>query len=256
MVHRYRPLCFLRQRRFKNESRDLSSASDWMAPPEALEAAKKKEGTVTTHVPLFRLIQGCGSTRHLISKIPNIFKSTGFALRISLSPFLFTRVNELGEKLEENELSREAARLTRQLQRHRCLSTAIKIRIIIISAMAEWSVRSRTKRSSVSVVASPQQLDIPLLPQLYALLSFFLSLSFFLLFWLSLIPFLLLAAMTLPSAKRYPARFSSSWIYGWVPRRSHIVICRAVFTNGRRYAKVLQWCSCATRCRGYIRIHV
>lgn len=53
-------------------------------------------------------------------------------------------------------------------------------------------------------------------------------LSFFLLFWRPLIPFLLLAATTLPSAERYPARSQSSWIYGWVPRRSHIVICRVV----------------------------
>jgi len=78
-----------------------------MALPEALyEAAKKKEETVRTHVPLFRLIQGRGGIRHLISEIPNIFKSTGDFL--SLSPFLFTRENGPGGKLEENEHSRRA----------------------------------------------------------------------------------------------------------------------------------------------------
>lgn len=57
--------------------------------------------------------------------------------------------------------------------------------------------------------------------------SSFLSPFSFLLFWRPLIPFLPPAATTLPSAERYPARSPSSWIYGWVPRRSHIVICRA-----------------------------
>lgn len=231
-------------RRFKNESRDLSSASDWMAPPEALhEAVKKKEGTVRTHVPLFRLIQGRGGTRHLISEIPNIFKSTEVRARAracertyypsSFSISLSLRPRERAGRKAGRERALERS-LTRRLQRRRCLSAAIKIRIIIISATAEWSVCSRTKRSSVSAMASPRRSNIPLPPQLSALLS----LSFFLLFWRPLIPFLLPAATTLPSAERYPARSPSSWIYGWLPRRSHIVICRVVFTNGRRKAKV------------------
>ena len=75
--------------------------------------------------------------RHLISEIPNIFKSTGAA-----APDCW------GGGVSR---SRRFARS----QRRTSLSTAIKIRIIIIRATAEWSVRSQTKRSSISAKRGP-----------------------------------------------------------------------------------------------------
>lgn len=89
MVHRYQPFHFPRQRRFKNESPDLSSASDWMAPPEALhEAVKKKEGTVRTHVPLsFGGFKGAAICGIWYLKSPIFLKARRFARELSTSRF-------------------------------------------------------------------------------------------------------------------------------------------------------------------------
>lgn len=80
----------------------------------------------------------------------------------------------------------------------------------------------------------PSAIWLPFLPLcLFLFLFLFLSL----LFWRPLIPFLLAGCNdTAIGGTLSRARSLSSWIYGWIPRRSHIVICLAVFTNGRRYA--------------------
>lgn len=157
----YRVHLFPVKKRVRNENRDLSktSTSDWMAAPEAPDGEAEKnceerEGDLTSL--LVQRAHCRESARHLISEIPNIFKSTGADAR-------------------GGGVSR--SRRFTQPQRRTSLSTAIKIRIIIIRATAEWSVRSQTKRSSVSAKRRPlSSHSTPYFPHLsFFVLSFLLD---------------------------------------------------------------------------------
>ena len=113
-----------RQKRTTKKEREISHPSLCMRRQR--ERERERESTLPRE-----------RARHLISEIPNIFKSTGAA-----APDCW------GGGVSR---SRRFARS----QRRTSLSTAIKIRIIIIRATAEWSVRSQTKRSSISAKRGP-----------------------------------------------------------------------------------------------------
>lgn len=147
----------------------LRSLIEWLRRRRSTRQREGKERWENTR-PSLRLIQGRNGIRGIwYLKSPIFLKARGFArsLSLSLSFSLSAKAGWGG--------SREPSSHPPASKASQSFHAAIKIRIIIISATAEWSVRSRTKRSSVSAVASPRRPDFP-----FSLLSLPLSLSFLL----------------------------------------------------------------------------